>query len=135
MAAMFSSPSVAVIPGRAKREPGIHTHGALGPWAIRANQQISKRAFIFFHPGRGEGEARNPSPGRAWSWGLSRKPKEKKGRFIFFREGGKPQARWWLWIPGLRLAAHPGMPMKNLTPPPLQTSAHQAAAKFLPRSP
>jgi hypothetical protein len=30
--------------------------------------------------------------------------------FLFFRECGKPQALVWLWIPGLRLVAHPGMP-------------------------
>jgi hypothetical protein len=38
-----------VIPGRAKREPGIHNHrGALGPWAIRAKEKRPGVASLFF---------------------------------------------------------------------------------------
>src|SRR6202040_1450397 len=37
-----------VIPGCATwRRPGIHTHGALGPWAIRANYRNQRAVLIF----------------------------------------------------------------------------------------
>jgi hypothetical protein len=31
------------------------------------------------------------------------------GRASFFGRARNPHSRWWLWIPGLRQAAHPGM--------------------------
>src|SRR5689334_4374241 len=41
----ISNSRLVVIPGRAFwREPGIHTHGALGPWAIRATNNRATRA-------------------------------------------------------------------------------------------
>ena len=51
--------------------------------------------------------ARNPSHTRAWPLGHSRKIINKTGFVLFCRECGKPQARWWLWIPGSPLRVAP----------------------------
>ncbi|WP_210419217.1 hypothetical protein, partial [Bradyrhizobium sp. NAS80.1] len=44
----WTSNLLLVIPGRAQREPGIHTPSALGPWAIRADQICQARLLWFF---------------------------------------------------------------------------------------
>jgi hypothetical protein len=63
--------TIFVIPGRAKREPGIHTHGALGPWANRAIEATN--ACLFFVCREcGEPQARGGYGFRAHRFAMSR---------------------------------------------------------------